>query len=250
MQTTNLTTLQIHKLSEAQYNRELANGTLDENSLYLTPDEEIDLSGYATLEQAESYASTAAATVKNELLNGAGEAYDTLKELGDLIDDNQDAITALEKVATGKADVGHIHAISDVTDLQTQLDGMANTDHDHTISDVTDLQTQLDNKADSTHIHDDATTTSSGFMTATMVTKLNGIAEGATNVTVDSALSNASTNPVQNKVLTAAINEATSAITANTSSISSHTTAITDLQDKVGDGFEECTSDDIRAMFV
>lgn len=41
-------------------------------------------------------------TVKNDLLNGAGTAYDTLKELGDLIDDNTDAIDALEIVASGK----------------------------------------------------------------------------------------------------------------------------------------------------
>lgn len=49
--TTNLSTLKIHKLTKAQYDRELANGTIDENALYITPDEEIDLSGYATTEQ-------------------------------------------------------------------------------------------------------------------------------------------------------------------------------------------------------
>ena len=42
--------------------------------------------------------------IKNDLLNGAGTAYDTLKELGDLIDENNDAIAALETVATNKAD--------------------------------------------------------------------------------------------------------------------------------------------------
>lgn len=44
-----------------------------------------------------------AENVKNELLNGAGEAYDTLKELGDLINENVDAIDALETIAAGKA---------------------------------------------------------------------------------------------------------------------------------------------------
>ena len=38
MNTTNLTTLKIHKLSKAQYDRELAAGTLEPNSLYLTPE--------------------------------------------------------------------------------------------------------------------------------------------------------------------------------------------------------------------
>ena len=52
-----------------------------------------------------------------------------------------------------------------------------------------------------------ATTSSDGLMTAAMVTKLNGIAEGATAVTVDSALSSQSTNPVQNKVIYDYLNE-------------------------------------------
>lgn len=39
MNTKNLTTLKIHKLTQAQYDRELANGSIDENALYLTPQE-------------------------------------------------------------------------------------------------------------------------------------------------------------------------------------------------------------------
>lgn len=81
------------------------------------------------LEAAKTYADNAAATVKNDLLNGAGAAYDTLKELGDLIDDNQDAIEVLETVAAGKADSVHSHAITDVTGLQTALDNKADASH-------------------------------------------------------------------------------------------------------------------------
>ena len=44
----NLSTLKIHKLTQEQYDRELAAGRIDEDALYLTPDEEIDLSPYAT----------------------------------------------------------------------------------------------------------------------------------------------------------------------------------------------------------
>lgn len=51
MTTENLSTLKIHKLTQEQYDRELAAGRIDENALYLTPDEEIDLSGYATKEE-------------------------------------------------------------------------------------------------------------------------------------------------------------------------------------------------------
>ena len=52
MITENLSTLKIHKLTKAQYERELAAGNIDENALYLTPDDSssssVDLTGYAT----------------------------------------------------------------------------------------------------------------------------------------------------------------------------------------------------------
>lgn len=83
----------------------------------------------AALASAKTYADSAATKVKNDLLNGAGGAYDTLKELGDLIDDNADAIDALEIVATGKADKVHTHEVSDVNGLQTALDGKAASSH-------------------------------------------------------------------------------------------------------------------------
>ena len=89
----------------------------------------IDLSTYETtansqlkLDEAKAYADSAVSQVKDDLLNGAGEAYDTLKELGDLINVNVDAIEALETVATGKADKVHGHEIADVNGLQTTLD--------------------------------------------------------------------------------------------------------------------------------
>jgi hypothetical protein len=55
-------------------------------------------------------------------LGGAGEAYDTLKELGELIENgNKDALEALNNVATGKADKVHSHEISDVNGLSAAL---------------------------------------------------------------------------------------------------------------------------------
>ena len=74
-------------------------------------------------------ADSAATKIKNDLLNNAGSAYDTLKELGDLIDDNTDAISALETVATGKANASHTHTIADVSGLQSALDGKAASSH-------------------------------------------------------------------------------------------------------------------------
>lgn len=51
----------------------------------------------------------AAEAVKNELLNGAGEAFNTLKELGDLISNNKEAVDTLTTIASTKADKEHTH---------------------------------------------------------------------------------------------------------------------------------------------
>ena len=58
MITENLSTLKINRLTQEQYNRELTAGNIDETALYLTPDEEIDLSGYALISDVESYVNT------------------------------------------------------------------------------------------------------------------------------------------------------------------------------------------------
>ena len=63
----------------------------------------------AALEAAKYHANDVAGAIRDDLLNGAGSAYDTLKELGELIDDNHDAIAALEKVAANKANADHNH---------------------------------------------------------------------------------------------------------------------------------------------
>lgn len=67
--------------------------------------------------------------------------------------------------------------------LEEQISGKANVEHVHEISDVTGLQTALNGKANSTHTHDDATTDASGFMSAIDKTKLDGIANNANNYT-------------------------------------------------------------------
>lgn len=66
-----------------------------------------------------------------------------------------------------------------------------------------------------------ATTSAAGLMSASDKSKLDGIATGATKITVDTALSSTSTNPVQNKVINNALaNKAdTSAIPTKTSQL-------------------------------
>lgn len=95
----------------------------------------------ASKTEAQNYALDAANAVKNDLLNNAGAAYDTLKELGDLIDDNTDAIDALESVASGKADKVHSHTVSEISDLTATA-----TELNHLDGVTSNVQTQLDSK--------------------------------------------------------------------------------------------------------
>lgn len=86
--------------------------------------------------------------MKNDLLGGAGEAYDTLKELADLIDTNKDSIDALEALAAGHVKYDGAQTLTDAQKTQARSNiGAAAATHTHAISDVTGLQTALDAKA-------------------------------------------------------------------------------------------------------
>lgn len=83
----------------------------------------------ATKKYVDDTAAAAANAVKNDLLNGAGEAYDTLKELGELIDDNADAIEALEIIAADKANTSDIPTkVSELTNDSGFITGYTETD--------------------------------------------------------------------------------------------------------------------------
>lgn len=192
----------------------VASATKDGNGKVISSTYETKTDASNKLSAAKAYADSAAAAVKNDLLNGAGTAYDTLKELGDLIDNNTSAIDALEAVAAGKANKTHTHAISDVTNLQTALDAkqatvtggastiassnltanralISNGSGKVAVSAVTstelgyldgvtsNLQTQLDAKASSSHTHSYAGSSSVGGA-ATSANKLNTDAGSAT----------------------------------------------------------------------
>ena len=80
MITENLSTLKIHKLSQEQYNRELEAGRIDPNALYLTPNEETDLTSYATKEEVLSTYET-----KSDAADKLTEAKDYAKEYADTL---------------------------------------------------------------------------------------------------------------------------------------------------------------------
>lgn len=89
-------------VGDTKVSTQISNAIANKSDVGHNHDEDYDARGAA--DTALASAKTYADQVKNDLLNGAGTAYDTLKELGDLIDDNQDAIEALETVAASKAD--------------------------------------------------------------------------------------------------------------------------------------------------
>lgn len=88
------------------------------------------------------------------------EQYPTAKCLYDAL---ADIATAIEGLSSVFSAIGHVHAIGDITGLQSALDGKAAADHTHSgyaasshshaISDITNLQTTLDGKAASNHTH-------------------------------------------------------------------------------------------------
>ena len=99
------------------------------------------------------------------LINQAPETLDTLKEIADAINNHQGSFDNY----------------------------------------VQNVAAALDKKSDKGHVHDVVTVTVNGFMSAEDKVKLDGIAVGANKTIVDSALSDSSTNPVQNKVIKAAL---------------------------------------------
>lgn len=135
------TTLEGYGITDAYTNAQVDAALSDKAASIHNHDDKYDAKGSANsaLDSAKVYADNAASKIKNDLLNGAGTAYDTLKELGDLIDDNTDAIDALEAVASGKADKIHSHVIADVSGLQSALDGKVDTEHAHTVANISDL---------------------------------------------------------------------------------------------------------------
>lgn len=109
MKTENLSTLKIHKLTQEQYQRELEAGRIDETALYLTPDEDSDLSQYATTEQVEAtYETKTDASAK---LAEAKEYTNT-----------QLANQVPTKVSDLTNDAGYLNTIPDEYVTETELD--------------------------------------------------------------------------------------------------------------------------------
>ncbi len=136
-------------------------------------------------------------------------------------------ITSLETTVGGKVDKvdGKGLSTEDFTsDFKTKLEGIATGANKITVDSALNststnpvqnkvINTALGNKVDKVS----GKGLSTNDFTAAYKTKLDGIAEGATNITVDEALSSTSTNPVQNKVINTALAGKASTAAATTS---------------------------------
>ena len=129
------------------------------------------------------------------------------------------AVTTLNAQIGTKADANHTHQDAStnasgfmssamVNKLNGIEDGANKTVVDSSLDQSSSNPVQnsavyaaLAGKSDATHSHATVTEDAAGFMSPEMLQKLDGISEGATNITVDDAISSTSTNPVQNRVI-------------------------------------------------
>ena len=138
-----LSTLKIHKLTQEEYDSLVENNALEDNSLYLTPDGEIDLSGYATKDDLneksdinhnhdESYYTK---TDMDSALEGYAVVDHNHNSLYSNINHNHDDIYASSDHNHDSlyANINHNH--DDVyyteTEIDAMLDGKSNADHNH-----------------------------------------------------------------------------------------------------------------------
>jgi hypothetical protein len=100
----NLSALQIHKLSKAQYKREKDAGRLDPNAIYLTPEEELEINLVETLDNTVSHEQipSAQATVEYVGQEIAANAPEIMTDLSANLSD--------KKIPSAKATVAYVDA--------------------------------------------------------------------------------------------------------------------------------------------
>ncbi|MBP5580284.1 MAG: hypothetical protein J6X85_00570 [Ruminococcus sp.] len=152
------------------------------------------------------------------LIDGAPATYDTLKEISDWIATHQDEYAALIAAIAGKVDKveGKQLSTEDYTTAEkTKLAGIEAGANNYTLPAATTsalggVKVGANLAIDSSTgvlsgDYSAATTSAAGLMSATDKTKLDGIEAGATAITVDSAISSSSTNPVENQAIYTAL---------------------------------------------
>ena len=88
-----------------------------------------------------------------ELVDGAPEDLNTLREIAELASSNKTVQEQLTGAIAGKADKTHTHSQSQVTGLSTALNNKADKTDTHETSQVVGLDNALTGKADKSHTH-------------------------------------------------------------------------------------------------
>ena len=170
-------------------------------------------------------------TAIDQLVDGAPEALNTLKEISDYISSHTDEYNALIALVGDKASETDLTALqTTVTSLQKQLSTSSHSHSNKTILDETtasftsELLAKLNGlsnyddsgiKKDITDLKDNKHNHSNKLVldkitasyTVEEQNKLSGIDEGANKTTVDTELDDTSENPVQNKIVAAKVKE-------------------------------------------
>ena len=161
--------------------------------------------------------SSAISAAIDALIDGAPSTYDTLKEISDYIATHQSEYEAIVAAIAGKVDKVEGKGLSTedyTTAEKTKLAGIAEGANAYTLPAASasvlggvkiGANIAVTNDGTISGNYSAATTSAAGLMSATDKSKLDGIAAGATAITVDSALSSTSENPVQNKVINTAL---------------------------------------------
>lgn len=138
-------------------------------------------------------------TITGIKMNGASKGTSGVVDLGTVITAHQD-ISGKQDKSTAVTHTANTAVGSATKPVYIAANGAA-TAITHSINADVPANAKF---TDTTY--SDATQSAHGLMSAADKKKLDGIAAGATKVAVDSALSTTSTNPVQNKVVQAALN--------------------------------------------
>lgn len=154
----------------------------------------------------------------DDLINGAPATYDTLKEIADWIATHQSEYEALIAAIAGKVDkvTGKDLSTNDFTDAyKTKLDGIEANANAYVLPQASASTLGGIKVGDNLAIdsstgvlsgnYSAATTSANGLMSSTDKSKLDGIAAGATAVTVDSSITSSSENPVQSAAIYTAL---------------------------------------------
>ena len=153
----------------------------------------------------------------DDLIDGAPATYDTLKEISEWIATHQSEYAALIAAIAGKVDKVEGKGLSTedyTTAEKTKLSGIEANANNYTLPAATTsalggVKVGSNLAVDANGVisgdYSAATTSANGLMSSTDKAKLDGIAEGATAVTVDSAISSTSTNPVENQAIYTAL---------------------------------------------